>query len=337
MGAKQPSYVIGLDAGGTKTIALVADTRGEVLGVGHAGPANFQSAGRVSARSELDKAIRRALRKAKVKRTQVVFCAYGVSGADRDDDFTTVSEILEPITPSSQFLLVNDTTVALRAGTKDGVGVALIAGTGSNCIGFNAQGGIAKVGGNGRLMGDLGYAEALVEDAIMACFRALDGRGPDTKLIQMFCEAMGVGKLEDLFTSWYADSYHPPRLGDYAPVLFQAAAKHDKVALQVIDLAARERSAATIAALRRLGFGKKDKPTVVYGGSVFQKSTPPVFPKMVTEYILKRYPQANCVKLKHEPVVGGVLLALDRVFEKTTPMKIQAWARRSAKVLLAAG
>ncbi len=40
-----PNFFLGLDAGGSKTHALVADETGKVLGFAQGGPGNWQSVG----------------------------------------------------------------------------------------------------------------------------------------------------------------------------------------------------------------------------------------------------------------------------------------------------
>ena len=143
------SFVLGVDAGGTKTVAVVAGRDGQVRGVGRSGSANFQACGVAGAEGQIKKAVEEAAGQAGVDPSGFAAACYGVAGADRPKDFETIRKFVEPLTPCPAFRLENDTIIALRAGTADGVGIALIAGTGSNAIGRDSQG--KKLGPDLRL------------------------------------------------------------------------------------------------------------------------------------------------------------------------------------------
>ncbi|MCB1154605.1 hypothetical protein KDL45_13205 [bacterium] len=135
---------------------MLATMDGRVRGLGFADGANFQGCGVRTAQKQIESAIQAAMKAGRIGKAQVACAAYGISGADREKDFDTVAEFLAPVNPAERFVLSNDTTLALRAGTHDGVGVACIAGTGSNTMGFNAAGDHIKVGGFGGYSGDYG-------------------------------------------------------------------------------------------------------------------------------------------------------------------------------------
>ncbi|HSA22786.1 MAG TPA: BadF/BadG/BcrA/BcrD ATPase family protein, partial [Myxococcota bacterium] len=148
------AFVLGVDAGGTKTLAALADEGGDVRGLGLGGAANYQGCGVLGAEQQLGRALAAAAAAAGADLGGLASAAYGVSGADRPKDFGVIRAILERLTPCPRLRLENDTLVALRAGTPDGVGIALIAGTGANAIGRNARGETCQVGGLGRWSGD---------------------------------------------------------------------------------------------------------------------------------------------------------------------------------------
>ncbi len=327
----QGEYVLGFDGGGTKSICVIAQADGTVVGVGDSGATNFQGVGVGAAGQEVEKAIVQALKQAGISADQVATGAYGVSGADREADFDTVSEYVLPHNPAGHWLLANDTTIALRAGTSDGVGVALICGTGSNCIGFNAEGKQAKVGGLGRFTGDSGSGEDLVERAIIAAMRAYDGRGPQTMLYDRLCRALGLTDLVDIIAFFYLDDYRPVEIGAFAPLVFECAAAGDRVAQGILKSVGKELTLNTLTACRRL-FKKDDVIPVVLGGSILQKSKPAVYEEMIRAGLARRYPNAKVVKLKDDPVLGAVFFALDMLHGKAGVRRM-ATVRRSYKAL----
>ena len=325
--------VLGVDGGGTKTLCVVADRSGEVLGVGKSYGSNFQSVGVRTAKLEISRAIEAALDAAKASPDDVVFAAYGLSGADRDEDFETFHQILDEVSPTSDYLLVNDTTIALRAGTPDGVGVAQVAGTGSNTIGFDAAGNQWKVGGLGELSGDYGSASYLAKRMVVAAFEAVDGRGPKTMLVDMICKKLGLKKLEDIITFFYFDDFRPIRIDELAPLLFKAANAGDRVAQRILRQTGKRMGYEIVVCLRHL-FKRDEAVRVVLGGSVLQKGESPILVDALTERVLKSFPNAEIIRLKHPPVLGAVLFALDEIYGRPTPKKIVSRARRTLKDVL---
>ncbi|RLF35077.1 MAG: N-acetylglucosamine kinase, partial [Thermoplasmata archaeon] len=65
------SYVAGIDGGGTKTLAIIARTSGEILGVGTAGPSNVSTLGIVKARTAVERAFLNALRSCRIPRREI--------------------------------------------------------------------------------------------------------------------------------------------------------------------------------------------------------------------------------------------------------------------------
>lgn len=268
-----PSFVIGVDGGGTKTIAAVADERGRVLGIGRGGPANFQAIGRKAARREIEKTVDAALAMAGVSREAVDIGAFGLSGADREKDFDILAyDVLLPANLAKRFALCNDTTLVLRAGTPDGVGVACVSGTGSNTMGFNAKGGHWKVGGFGGFSGDYGSSYDIAMNGVVAAMKEWDGRGPKTLLTPLICEAFGLEEICDIIELGYYDSETPmPIMNKYAPLVFQAARQGDRVARRVLREAGALVGRDVLTCLSRLFPDKAAPVRLVLGGSVYQK------------------------------------------------------------------
>ena len=329
-------YILGVDGGGTKTLAAVADQKGRVCGVCQTGASNFQVIGTVRAGIEVKDAVNGAMDAAGIGPDRIVHAAYGISGADRKKDFATVQAYVEPANPAPHYIITNDTTIALRAGTKDGVGVALIAGTGSNAIGFSAGYDLKKVGGLGRLTGDHGSAGDIAEKGVVAAMKCADGRGPKTVLYDLFCEKLGLENLEDIIESFFIDQFHPVRIGDYAPVVFEAANRNDAVALRILRQTGRQVGHDAVTCMRAL-FDKNDPVPVVLGGSVFQKGENPTLVDTLTTYIQQRFPNAFVVKLKAAPCLGALLWASDSLRGKPTPRtvadKMAASLNRAMKAL----
>ncbi len=307
-------FVIGIDGGGTKTLGAAVTLDGRVLAVARRGPSNYQSIGAKAAESVLHELVGTLMSSLMDVADLMAYAAFALSGADRDKDFQNISNILCRVIPSPGFVLCNDSLAALWAGTN-GTGVALVAGTGSNCIGINASGKVAKVGGLGPLSGDVGFGEDIAMKAIAAAIKSIDGRGEPTLLSDMLCERMGIERIEDIIEFWFADSYDPPKLGELAPVVFSAAARGDMVASSIIRDAGMELGNNVCVAANRLGWSADEEFDVVFGGSLLQRPNPPLLADAARSRILNEFPYSNVIVPNVEPVVGAVALAVSETLK----------------------
>ncbi|MGC9063919.1 MAG: BadF/BadG/BcrA/BcrD ATPase family protein, partial [bacterium] len=132
-------YLLGVDAGATKTYCLVSDERGNILGFGSAGTGNYETFGLESAMKEIDTAILGAFREANIQRADVgCFC---LAGADFPEDFDMLKRAVESLNRVDIVMIKNDSLAALRAGLdQDNYGVVVIMGTGTNAAGIDKTG-----------------------------------------------------------------------------------------------------------------------------------------------------------------------------------------------------
>jgi N-acetylglucosamine kinase-like BadF-type ATPase len=84
---------LGVDAGGTKTHAMLADETGAVLGAGQSGPGNWEGVGLDGAYQALQQATGQALADAGAAPIDVTAAAYGLGGLDWPSD----EERLRPV------------------------------------------------------------------------------------------------------------------------------------------------------------------------------------------------------------------------------------------------
>ena len=159
------TLVIGVDGGGSRTRARLANARGDTLGNGEAGPANPHAKGFQAAEREIRIAVESAFSDARVERQTVGAVCLGISGVDRPEERTRfIAWARETIAP--HVLVVNDGEIVLAAGSPENWGVALIAGTGSIAWGKTRDGRIARAGGWGYMIGDEGSGFDLAREAI---------------------------------------------------------------------------------------------------------------------------------------------------------------------------
>src|SRR5712691_2318050 len=172
-------HVLGIDAGGTKTICLLADERGMILSEGRGPGANLHAAGELAVEKVLHEVMETALGDRAI--VPAAICL-GIAGVDREDEAQIVRRIMRRIGHKSRVLVVNDALIALVAGARDAPAIVIIAGTGSIVYGRNAGGDAARAGGWGDMVGDEGSGYWIGREALSAVMRASDGRGAATAL-----------------------------------------------------------------------------------------------------------------------------------------------------------
>ncbi len=113
--------VIGIDGGGTRTRARLANTRGEILGNGEAGAANPNAHGYPAAQNEILAAIQRTFDSARIERHGVAAACLGIGGVDRAEERVLFQAWAEQhIAP--RVAIMNDGEIVLAAGSPNNWG-----------------------------------------------------------------------------------------------------------------------------------------------------------------------------------------------------------------------
>jgi N-acetylglucosamine kinase-like BadF-type ATPase len=265
LGVRQ--LVLGVDGGGSKTRAVVADGVGEVLGEGVAGPSNPLRVGVGDAANAIRDAADRACAEAGVRRVEIVAAEVGLAGVKRADIRERMrAAIIELGIKTVE--VVTDADIALYGATEGKAGLVIIAGTGSVCCGVNARGRRACAGGWGPVVGDEGSGSWIARRALQAVAHATDGRGRKTALVEAACEYFNVAQAEDLSTAVYAPNVTNSRIAGYGSRVVEAAKRRDPVAREIVEAAGRELARAAAAVIRKLRM-ERERFRVAYVGGVF--------------------------------------------------------------------
>lgn len=199
--------VVGLDAGGTRTRAVLASAAdGRPLGEGVAGPGNALTVPVPQLTEHLVEAIARAV--PEPARPRVVAVAGGFAGAagtanepGRVNALTALREALRRlgIAVDDGLRIYSDIEAAFAAGpgTPDrpgppADGLALVAGTGAVAMRITARHCEKTVGGDGWLLGDDGGGFWIGREAVRVALRMADRRGADTALAALVGRELGV-------------------------------------------------------------------------------------------------------------------------------------------------
>ncbi len=260
----EASLVLGIDGGGTHTVALLARD-GAVIGRGEAGPSNRQAVGDATAQQALDAAVRAAFQAASLPRVSVGRACLGLAGAGRAEDRAAVQEWARRAQLAEQVDVVTDAELLLAAGTPDGWGLALVAGTGSIAWGRTRDGREGRAGGWGYLLGDEGSGYAIARDALRVIVRAADGIEEEPALTRLVLEHFQLREVRELVPLVYGGKLDRPALAAVAPKVIELAAR-DHVVGDLVDHHAEELAKTALAAVKRLGFGVEPFPLALAGG-----------------------------------------------------------------------
>ena len=297
-------HVIGIDAGGTKTVCLLADERGEIVGESRGPGANLHTAGEGVVEKVLEEVMAAAIGDRGI--TPAAICL-GIAGVDREDEERTVHAVMRRIGQRSRVVVVNDALIALVAGAKDEAGIVIIAGTGSIAYGRNRQGEANRAGGWGHMIGDEGSGYWIGREALAAVMRARDGRGPLTGLTFDVLAHFNISDVSRLPRIVYDREQPRMSVAAIGPLVQRASDDGDAVARRILERAADELSLAARSVATRLEM-RGDAFVFYLAGGVFR--VVPWLAEELPRRLIEVAPRCQVQILDEEPAVGAVWLAL---------------------------
>ncbi len=256
---------LGIDGGGTRTRALLADAAGRELGMGEAGTSNPLVHGVAAAERELALAVARAFDAARLERVRAAALCMGLGGAGRAREQQELVEWAQQHL-AERVSVGSDGQIVLAAGTPENWGVAVIAGTGSLAWGRNRSGETARAGGWGYLIGDEGSAFDLARGALRAATQSADGRAAPTALLDAILRFWNLDSPQDLVEYVYRAGRTHTEIAQLAPLVLEAAAKGDAAAGQLVSEAGQALAQGVGAVCRALKLGGEPIPLALTGG-----------------------------------------------------------------------
>lgn len=302
-----PNFFLGIDVGGTKSLAWIVDETGQLIGTGQGGSAIHQGDDYNITAEVLRQIINEAIQSAGIAKEEIVSSCFGMAGFDWPSQRQPHLDAIATLGLNGHITLVNDAFLVLHAAGACGWGIALIAGTGCNCIGQDQHGRVGRAVGEGFYMGEGAGATELVLQAKYAVAAAWTLSGPPTRLTDYFIEWTGASKADDLI-----EGLATRRLrlrADAAPLVFQAAQGGDAVAGKIVQWAAEALTRMVIGVARQLDLTHAAFELVM-GGSFFNAG--PLLLDPLKKEIQQATPKANCIHFKGKPVVGAVTLAMQQ-------------------------
>lgn len=335
------SHILGVDGGGTRTTAWLADGRGKIIARAVAGPSNPLKVGFEASQREILRAAKLAMRKAGLPqfvtalgacpafggeprkqkavaqrpvKTAVADRRYsqfvleavvvGLAGVDRPPVYRKLFNWLRKAIPARHHLLTSDAAIAMRAAISDAPGIVVISGTGSIAYGQDGRGHVLRSGGWGALFDDAGSGYDLGRKAIIAALHDFDGRGPFTQLAARLRRALHIPDM----TRVVLLPLTPQKIAGLFPLVLESARRRDFVAQKLCEEAGGDLADLAVALLKRLGWLRRAVPVVCAGG-VFRAS--PRIRRSFAFHLHRRAPNARILLHRQPPVLGALALARD--------------------------
>lgn len=316
--------VLGVDGGGSKTVAWLAELdsaassagqQGDarkppgprVLGQGMAGASNFQSVGPQVALENLAQAVDAAFRDAGQAPRPAECAVLALAGSDRQENRRAIEQWAHERHLAAAVRVVHDAASVLAAGTPDGWGVALIAGTGSFAFAQPPEGAGVRAGGWGFLLGDEGGGYWIALAGLRAAARAAEGRGPATSLLPALLKHFGLTDPLELIGAVHRLAGDRAALAGLAELVL--AANGDPVAQGILHQAAEELAALVACAVQGAGLASPF-PLALAGGLLVRS---PKLQQGVIDRLEAKGLRGHPLAPVPDPVAGAVWLAAREV------------------------
>jgi N-acetylglucosamine kinase-like BadF-type ATPase len=304
MSGTQPSrFVVGVDGGGTKTISVISDEQGQVLGYGRAGNCDIYV--NPHAVDEVELAVARACAAANITAADLSAAAFSLCGCDWPEDFVFWDEALRERGLGTNMRIVNDAVGALSSDVPDGNAIVIICGTGAAIGSRNEHGDVwhssfwqLRQGGS-----EMSHA------ALHLLYRAELGIDPPTSLTEpalRYFQMDSVGQLLHTFTG--RDQKQPNYVAGLMPLIFDAADSGDLATRKLLEEYGTAYAEIAIAAARKVDIVGKPINLLLAGG-VFRHPSQ-ILRNRIIDVLHAAMPAITVVPSRSEPIKGAVTIAL---------------------------
>jgi len=307
-------FVLGMDIGGTKTHAIIANTCGQLLGQGFATAANINFVTLQQAEGAFTDAIGQAQNQAGIEKLQTEVAVIGIEPSPEP-----LHPILNKLAEPKRIIHKKEGECSLVGGLCEHVGLSLSAGTGSVGWGRNKDGKTHMTSCWGTI-GDEGSAYDLARRGVNAAFWAADGRGPKTVLVDKLLSKFKVADMRDVCTPIYQSEDMRKNFASLSRMVMESALDGDQVAQEVIKEGAKQIGIFLTTCAEQLGMQDEPYKIAATGGLV---SSGGWYFDLIQAAVQEKHPKARLVQPKFEPCVGAVLLALKELNIQWDPALIE--------------
>ena len=299
---------LGIDAGGTRTRAALLNEMGEYLGYGETGSGNPSNIGVEAACERYAEAALKAHLDAGLKEIDLEGCFLACAGVKSEVE----AEVIRRRVSESGWIsyvdcqVGNDLEAALTGGLIGKPGLALVAGTGSFCLGRDETGHRSRCGGWGWILDDVGGASWLGLRGLQSAAFSSEGRVGKTILLERSLAFLDLTDPDEIQRAVIQQT-QPDGIARFAVEVVKAAVEEDEIANQILEQGAAGLAELVATVARQLNW--PDGPiALVLCGSVARGGDP--YQPLIEKAVLGLGIGISLCEPVFSPVAGAALQAI---------------------------
>ena len=298
---------LGVDGGGTKTEFLCIDGAGNVMARHVEGTTYHLQVGLEGAVRALESGIAAVCGQVNIAPCDLTYAFFGLPAFGED---SVIDPQLEQhcgrLLGHDRYRCGNDMVSGWAGSLGCADGINIVAGTGS--IGYGErQGKAARAGGWGEVFGDEGSAYWIAIQGLNAFTRMSDGRLPKGPLHQAFRRRFGLDADLDICAAVMGEKgLERDEIAGLAPIVADAVAAGDAVAIRIHEQAADELAAIADALRSELGFAPDEAVRLSWSGGVLANDASV---RGRLEARLREKGRFQLIEPRHSPAYGAALYA----------------------------
>lgn len=304
------AFFLGLDAGGTKTTALLGDDT-RVLARSTGGSIKPLRVSLEQAQENIAALLADITQKSGVDLKQITASCVGTAGLRLPQTDGWMRQIISACAGGA-IEVRGDEEIALDAAFPGGAGVLVIAGTGSNTLGRTTTGERFTVGGWGPALGDQGSGYWIGHQALRAAVRAKDF-GQPTRILERVVAFWNARDLYEVVNI----AHSAPDFSLLAPLVAQCAEEGDAVALEVLERGGHLLGEDAAEAFRQVRLFEPEQPMpgIAFIGGILDKVA--FVRESMIDTIRRTLPTVHIVPEAVDAVTGALWRARHRHASRT--------------------
>jgi N-acetylglucosamine kinase-like BadF-type ATPase len=295
-------YFLGIDGGGTKTVAVVADENGNIITTETTSSINYEVVGMFLAKQALKKLTEKLYSKTGIEKFDVAYVGCSAVAGRTDNELS--QELFKDTVSADVCILDNDINIAFEGMRINGPCAIIINGTDSAVAGRYSDGTTIRKGGWGYILGSEGSGYAISVEAMRVALRAYDNAAPKTLLTDALLEYFDVNYPHELLNIFYRPAIRRTRIANFCKYVMECAKMDDAAAIDVIAEQCLLLSNTAAALLYEM---PENTPLALWGG-VMQNSE--VYRDTIIALIHKRFPNILIDLPPYPPEVGAIFCAM---------------------------
>lgn len=268
-------YLIGIDAGGTKTKAIAYDEYGNILSTSITGPGSAAVVPVFTVWNNVSEAIKKVIDSLDKNKYQLTYIQMGLSAFSILDDVTKIEEEFSK-KYNVGVSIESDTLIACHSILKNKYqnGVVALAGTGIAIFGINGSN-TCLIGGWGHIIRELGSAYAAVHHFALGIIDQMENGLELTKIQNDFLNVLKENDIKDLKHLFY---YHSKdQIASFVTFIKDYALKGNIEAKKILEEEGKSLALQVLKAINKLklkddyviglrgGFAQKQNNDIVNG------------------------------------------------------------------------